>query len=101
MKPKESEKGRKSELSGLENIGKVTERWLNGIGVYDEGELRRMGAVKAYRLIRATEAGAGLNLLYALQGAISGTPWNDLAPPIKEMLRRQAERDESGGGRRG
>jgi TfoX-like protein len=95
LKREGPDKVRRSELSGLENIGKVTERWLNGIGVYDEGELRRMGAVKAYRLIRATEAGAGLNLLYALQGAISGTRWNDLAPPIKEMLRRQAEREEN------
>ena len=97
----QTRKDRKSELSSLLNIGKVTERWLNGIGVYDEGDLRRMGAVKAYCLIRATKTGAGLNLLYALQGAISGTPWNDLAAPIKEMLRRQAEREEPTGGRRG
>jgi DNA transformation protein len=95
LNPKQPGKERKSQLSGLENIGKVTERWLNRIGVYDEEDLRRMGAVKAYRLICAAEAGAGLNLLYALQGAISGTRWSDLAPPIKEMLRRQAERPES------
>jgi len=98
---KQPDKERKSELSGLENIGKVTERWLNSIGVYDEAELRRMGAVKAYCLIRATKTGTSLNLLYALQGAITGTPWNDLAAPIKEMLRRQAEREEPTGGRRG
>ena len=93
MKPGERKRDRGAELSSLKNIGKVTERWLNGIGVHDEEGLRRMGAVKAYRLIRASETGATLNLLYALQGAISGTHWNDLAPPIREMLRRQAERD--------
>ena len=84
------------DLSGLKNIGKVTERWLNGIGVYDEEGLRRMGAVQAYRLIRAREQGVTLNLLYALQGALTGSHWNDLAEPIKEMLRRQAEREVPG-----
>jgi len=82
------------QLSALPNIGKVTERWLHDIGIHDEEDLRRMGAVQAYRLIRAKEAAATPNLLYALHGALTGTPWNDLAAPIKEMLRRQAERDE-------
>jgi TfoX-like protein len=93
-------KPKQSELSGLRNIGKVTERWLNGIGVYDEGELREMGAVRAYRKIREIESGAGLNLLYALHGALTGTHWNDLAAPIKDLLRREAERDEAGSRRR-
>ena len=93
-------KEKRSELSGLKNIGKVTERWLNGIGVYDEQGLRRMGAVKAYLGIRQIEAGSSLNLLYALHGALTGTHWNDLPPAIKELLRRQAERDHPEGGGR-
>ena len=100
MKQKEPEKARKSERAGLENIGKVTERWLNGIGVYDEGELRKLGAVAAYQKIRQTESAAGLNLLYALHGALTGTHWNDLAAPIKDLLRREAERAEAGSRRR-
>lgn len=91
---------RESTLSELKNIGKVTERWLNGIGIYDEAELRRVGAVQAYQRIRACEAGATENLLYALQGALSGTHWNDLPLPVKEMLRRQAERHDPTPGRR-
>jgi TfoX-like protein len=101
MKPPERKRNRGADLSSLKNIGKVTERWLNGIGINDEEGLRRMGAVKAYGLIRASEPGATLNLLYALQGALSGTHWNDLAPQIKELLRRQAERDEAAGGGKG
>ena len=100
MKRTERGADRESELSGLKNIGKVTERWLNGIGVYDEESLRRMGAVSAYRRIREAEAGASLNLLYALHGALTGTHWNDLATPIKDLLRRQAEREEPPSGRR-
>jgi DNA transformation protein len=92
---RESAKGKRNpDLAGLKNIGKVTERWLNAIGIHDEEGLRRMGAVQAYRLICARESGVTLNLLYALQGALMGSHWNDLAEPIKEMLRRQAERDE-------
>lgn len=99
MRPND-DRDRCSTLSELKNIGKVTERWLNGIGIYDETDLRRMGAVQAYRRIRAAEAGATVNLLYALQGALSGTHWNDLPLPVKETLRRQAERTDPSGGRR-
>lgn len=100
MKPEKGNRGRTSTLSELKNIGKVTERWLNGIGIYGEADLRRMGAVQAYQKIRASEASATVNLLYALQGALSGTHWNDLPLPIKETLRRQADRSDPPGSRR-
>ena len=79
-------------LSDLKNIGKVTERWLNGIGVHSEGDLRSLGAVKAYRMIRAMEPAATLNLLYALQGALMGVHWNRLSSPVRELMVREVER---------
>lgn len=79
-------------LASLKNIGKVTERWLNGIGIHSESDLRRMGAVRAYRLIRAGEPGVTLNLLYALQGALMGVHWSRLPRPIKELMNREVER---------
>jgi DNA transformation protein len=80
------------ELSDLKNIGRVTARWLNGIGVFSESDLRRLGAVKAYRMIRECESGATLNLLYALQGALMGVHWSRLPEPIKELLEREVAR---------
>ncbi len=79
-------------LSGLKNIGKVTERWLNEIGVFSESELRGLGAVKAYRKIRAKEQGATVNLLFALQGALMGVHWSRLPAPVKELMIREVER---------
>jgi DNA transformation protein len=79
-------------LSDLQNIGRVTERWLNGIGVFSESELRRLGAVKAYRLIRARESGVTLILVYALQGALMGMHWSRLPAQVKELLNREVER---------
>ncbi len=79
-------------LSELKNIGKVTERWLNGIGVFSERDLRRLGAVKAYRRIRAIEPAATVNLLFALQGAIMGVHWSRLPAPVKELMIREVER---------
>jgi DNA transformation protein len=89
---KEKSSRRSPALSGLKNIGRVTERWLNGIGVFSESDLRRLGAVKAYRLIRARESGATLNLVYALQGALMGMHWSRLPAQIKELLNREVER---------
>ena len=90
MKKRAPERG--PELCTLKNIGRVTERWLNGIGVFEEGDLRRLGAVKAYRMIRARESGVSMNLVYALQGALMGVHWNRLPAQIRELLDREVER---------
>ena len=100
MTPSGGRPERGAALSDLKNIGKVTERWLNQIGIHDEADLRRVGAVRAYRTIRTAEPSATLNLLYALHGALAGRHWNALPAAIKELLRREAEKgDRRGGGR--
>jgi TfoX-like protein len=83
---------RGSPLSDLKNIGQVTERRLNGIGVFNESDLRSLGAVKAYRMIRASGIEATPNLLYALQGALMGIHWSRLPAQIRELLDRELRR---------
>jgi DNA transformation protein len=80
------------ELAGLKNIGRVTERWLNAIGIACEADLRRIGAVQAYRLIRGSGQAVPANLLYALQGALMGVHWSRLPAAIRELLDRELTR---------
>lgn len=48
---------------------------LAGVGITSVAQLRRLGSVRAYARDKASEARASLNLLWALEGALNGLPW--------------------------
>lgn len=52
---------------------------LAGAGIDSIAQLRRLGSVRAYVRVKATEADASLNLLWALEGALTGLPWQVVA----------------------
>ncbi len=45
--------------------------------------------VNAYNLVRAQGRNASLNLLWALQGALTNTRWNALPESVKQDLKRR------------
>ncbi|MBE9609207.1 TfoX/Sxy family protein [Chitinilyticum litopenaei] len=63
---------------------------LHAAGIHSHGELAQLGAVAAWRRIRR-HAGksVSLNLLWALEGALTGRHWQDIAR--KERSRLLAE----------
>ena len=52
---------------------------LASVGITSVGQLKRLGSVRAYAMVKATEARASLNLLWALEGALTGLPWQVVA----------------------
>ena len=52
---------------------------LAGAGIKSVAQLRRLGSVRAYAKVKATGANASLNLLWALEGALTGLPWHVVA----------------------
>jgi DNA transformation protein len=81
----------RSELSSLKNIGKVTEKWLNEIGIYSREDIVSVGPVQVYQLLKQRGYNATLNLVYALQGAIMDLHWNDLPLELRAQLKRETE----------
>ena len=78
----------------LLNLGPVTARRLADVGITDEAALRRHGAVAAYRRVKHEfPRETSLVLLYALEGALSDTPWLELSDKVKSRLRRTVERE--------
>ena len=55
-----------------------------GIGSLDQ--LRAVGSVAAYVRVKATGANASLNLLWALEGALSGLSWQQVAKEHRTSL---------------
>ena len=80
-------------IKKLSNIGPKSAQWLESVGIRTDVDLEELGAVEAYRRVKAVYPGrVSLNLLWGLQGALLDLPWNELPPEMKEKLRREVER---------
>ena len=65
--------------ASLGGVGPVSKRMLAASGITSVETLRRLGSVEAYRRVRSHHPRASLNLLWALEGALTGRPWEDVA----------------------
>lgn len=76
----------KEPLSQLKNLGPVSQRWLNAIGIRNKEQLEYVGVTRAYQLIKSQFPEASVNLLWALEGALTGVSWSTLSPERKVEL---------------
>ena len=81
----------KTAIIPLRNLGPVSKRMLATAGITSVQTLRRLGAVEAYRRVRSHDPRASLNLLWALEGALTGRPWEDVARNDRLSLLLQLE----------
>lgn len=86
---------REAELLQLKNLGIATVNILNAIGIHSRDELKTMGPAEAYVKIKQRGIHVSKVMLYALQGALDDTHWNDLPPDTKESLVNTANQIES------
>jgi hypothetical protein len=75
----------------LSNIGPVSKRMLAAVGIRSVETLRQLGSIEAYRRVRAHDPRASLSLLWALEGALTGRPWEDVARNDRLSLLLQLE----------
>ena len=80
-----------SEIADLKNLGGKTESWLNSIGVYTRDDLRRLGSIEIYRLLKAEGLPASLNLVYGIEGALQDIDWRELPANLKAELKREVQ----------
>jgi DNA transformation protein and related proteins len=84
----------KHEISRLPNIGKVMAEKLKHADIHSYHELKKVGAEKAFLRLKAEDEGACLSSLCALEGAIEGVRWHDLAKEKKDELKRFFEQEK-------
>lgn len=80
-----------SDLARLRNLGPASAALLAEAGIHDEGQLRALGAVLAFKIVRHHVPGASLNLLYALEGALTGQTWHRLPEARRAELKAEAD----------
>lgn len=77
-------------LSNLVNIGPKLEELLNEAGIENAETLRKMGSVEATFLLCEQNVDC-VNKLYAIEGAIRGIRWHNIAPDDKKALTNALE----------
>ncbi|TBR17429.1 MAG: competence protein TfoX [Chitinophagaceae bacterium] len=66
-------------IADLPNLGPKSQQMLERAGIRTVAQLRELGAVRAYVRVKRAGANASLNLLWAMEGALSGQHWQQVA----------------------
>ena len=75
-----------SSISALPNLGPKSTEVLARAGITTLPQLRKVGSVAAYVRARNTGANVSLNLLWALEAALTGLHWQEVAREHRTSL---------------
>lgn len=73
-------------LAQVANLGPKSAQFMLSAGITSFEQLKRLGSVKAYSMVKRVEPSASLNLLWALEGALSGLHWREVAKEHRTSL---------------
>ncbi len=73
-------------LASLPGLGPKSQAMLEGAGIRSVAQLRELGAVAAYVAVKRANGNPSLNLLWALEGALTGMPWQQVARERRTSL---------------
>ena len=78
-------------IARLPNLGPKSAQMLADAGITTREELEATGVVEAFMAVEAEGHAPSLNLLWAMEGALTDTPWEMIEPDIKEALKTRLE----------
>lgn len=80
----------------MRGLGAKSEEMLAQVGITDPEKLRGTGAVEAYLKVKRAGLPASLNLLWALEGALTGEDWRYIAQAHRTSLLLALNHAEAG-----
>jgi DNA transformation protein len=83
-------------LADLPNLGPKSQRMLADAGITSIEQLRKLGSVAAYSKAKRSSVNVSLNLLWALEGALTGLSWQEVARVHRTSLLLALEQYEQG-----
>lgn len=75
------------ELANLKNLGPESAKWHRQVGIHTKSDLKAVGPLKTYALVRQAGLPASLNLVYAIQATLMGLHWQKLPPDVRDELK--------------
>lgn len=82
---------KRTDLLKLKNLGAASVNILHAVGINSYEDLQKVGAANAYKLIKSRNIHVSKVMLYALQGALLNTHWNDLDSNLKIKLLKDVD----------
>lgn len=79
-------------VENLRNLGPTSAAWLREVGITTIAELRRLGPVLTYTIVKQKQPQASLNLLWALAAGLSDRDWRELQDEEKQRLLAEVKR---------
>jgi DNA transformation protein len=84
--PSAKPEGPAGELAAVANLGPKSAQALVAAGVTSFAQVQALGSVATYAKVKQVDPGVTLNLLWALEGALSGLPWQVVAKEHRTSL---------------
>lgn len=81
-------------VADLPNLGPKSQQMLELAGIASLDQLRALGAVAAFAQVKRSGANPSLNLLWALEGALTGLRWQEVAKEHRTSLLLALEQHE-------
>ena len=78
-------------LSDMRNLGPQSETMLVAAGIPTPARLKTCGAVEAFIALKQTGQTVSLNMLWAMEGALSDRDWRDVVREDKLRLLTELE----------
>jgi DNA transformation protein len=78
-------------IGKLRNLGKHSQAMLAVAGIETEGQLRKKGAAAAFIAVKHAGCAPSLNLLWAIEGALTDRDWKEVAKNDRLSLLTQVE----------
>jgi len=78
-------------MSKMQNFGPASIRILHAAGILSVDDLRALGAVAAYLAVKKAGQPASLNLLWAIEGALTSRDWRVVAREDRTRLLLQLD----------
>ncbi|MCB2017536.1 MAG: TfoX/Sxy family protein [Hydrogenophaga sp.] len=73
-------------LQDLPGLGPKSQAMLNAAGIHRRSDLEALGSVRAYLKVKAAGQNASLNLLWAMEGTLTGQHWQLVARDERTRL---------------
>lgn len=80
-------------IEELRNVGPKSSQWLRDVGIFTIDDLRKLGPVVAWHLVREQQEGVTINLLFALAAGLKGQDWRQLPKAVRQKLRSEAAQE--------
>ncbi len=80
----------------LLSVGPKSTAWLRQVGIRTEEDLRDAGAVAAFVKVKRAGFRPSLNLLYSLEGALTGCHWQQVPTERRTQMLEEVEAAEAG-----